>query len=232
MAVVWKITPLFAEWISAPDNFLFVNRALSPNSTILELGCGVNAVVALALSPSVTRYVLTDQAYVAKLVERNLEENRHLIPAATGGAGSQKHKRKAAVVSTSSSRVRFIPLDWETDQITPMFTGDDSVKSFDAVFACDCIYNEALIEPFVQTCVDACKLKLNEDALRDEFCVCVVAQQLRDHNIFEAWLTRFCRDFCTWRVPDPLLSESFQSNPGFVIHIGVLKQAAEGQEHK
>jgi hypothetical protein len=92
--------------------------------------------------------------------------------------------------------------------------------SFDAVVACDCIYNEALIEPFVATCADLCRLRGEET---EEPCVCVIAQQLRDPLVFEAWLVRFARSFHTWRVPDALLSEGLRSGTGFVVHVGVLR---------
>jgi len=178
--------------------------------------------------------VLTDQAYVSKLVERNIEENLSVLatrPAATskgaklssrGPKGGQAGGRRAS--SSASDRLTFRPLDWEKDEITPSLTGSQAVRSFDAVVCCDCIYNMALVEPLVQTCADICKLRADDGS--DEGtapCVCVVAQQLRDSDVFEAWLTRFGQVFDVWRVPDPHLVDGLQSNSGFVVHIGVLK---------
>jgi hypothetical protein len=102
---------------------------------------------------------------------------------------------------------------------------------FDVVVACDCIYNEALVEPFVATCVDLCRLRRRgagegtaaEGRLSGEATVCVVAQQLRDPDVFEAWAVRFARSFHTWRLPDELLVEGLRANTGFVVHVGVLK---------
>ena len=48
---------------------------LPPGASVLELGCGVSALVGLVLAPAVASYVLTDQPYVARLVERNISEN-------------------------------------------------------------------------------------------------------------------------------------------------------------
>ena len=113
--------------------------------------------------------------------------------------------------------------------MTPSLAGPGG-GSFDVVVACDCIYNEALVEPFVATCVDVCRLRDGggggdgkEGEGGQQPCVCVVAQQLRDPLIFEAWATRFVRSFHAWRVPDELLVEGLRSSQGFVVHVGVLK---------
>lgn len=107
------------------------------------------------------------------------------------------------------------------------------------VIACDCIYNEALIPPFVQTCVDTCKLRRpsehnkdkkgnDENHEGDRPCVCVVAQQLRDPEIFEAWLREFsAAGFRVWRLPDNELPEGLKSSSGFVVHVGILRAASD-----
>jgi hypothetical protein len=63
------------------------------------------------------------------------------------------------------SNIQIKTLDWETDEVAGLLPGGGS---FDAVIACDCIYNDALIEPLVQACVDACRLRERErNAHRD-----------------------------------------------------------------
>lgn len=54
-------------------------------------------------------------------------------------------------------------------------------------------------------------------------CVCVVAQQLRDPAVFEAWLRAFDASFHVWRVPDAQLTEGLRSSDGFVVHVGFLR---------
>ncbi|KXX78890.1 Ribosomal lysine N-methyltransferase 5 [Madurella mycetomatis] len=245
-AVVWKITPSFAEWISSPsaNNPFFAHGILSSDSVVLELGCGVSGLVGVLLGPRISRYVLTDQPYVAKLVEQNVAENQGSAsasasisakttrpPKSTTALGKQRATTPNAAAPRRGGepgvgRVRFTPLDWETDEVTPDLltrAGETAKKSFDAVLACDCIYNEALIEPFISTCVDICRLRT---AASDEGepCICVVAQQLRDHLVFEAWMSRFAESFHVWRVPDELLLEGLRSNSGFVVHVGVLRE--------
>ncbi|KAL2267450.1 hypothetical protein VTJ83DRAFT_4727 [Remersonia thermophila] len=210
-AVLWKVTPLFAEWLAAPANPLFAHGVLSSSSVVLELGCGVSALVGLLLAPRVARCILTDQPYVARLVELNIAENAKAAAAAAsaaaagalsprGGTPSAEVKKshrergaRARKTEKASSpgltgpglcdRVGFAPLDWETDVVTPALaswsgagtpppqtarkghshgrgngTGKRS-QSFDVVLCCDCVYNEALIEPLVSTCADACRLR-------------------------------------------------------------------------
>ena len=74
--MVWKIMPLVAEYLASADGVLRASGILGPSARVLELGCGVSALVGLVLAPAVASYVLTDQPYVARLVERNISENR------------------------------------------------------------------------------------------------------------------------------------------------------------
>ena len=250
---MWKITPLFAEWLCAPRNPLFATGVLTAQSAVLELGCGISAVIGLVLAPRVGRYVLTDQPYVARFVEQNIAANyhdHHQHQDRSSKAAGKARKAKSGGASSSSSsaaaqavqhqHLRFAPLDWELDAVTASLAGDDAPGGFDVVVACDCIYNEALIDPLVSTCVDVCRLgrprprrfeggvvdegeEAGEEGEDPRPCVCVVGQQLRDPEIFEQWLVRFARDFRVWRVPDALLTDGLRSDSGFVVHIGILR---------
>jgi predicted nicotinamide N-methyase len=228
---------------------------------VVELGCGISGLVALLVAPRVARYVLTDQPYVARLLEQNISQNSStpVKKASSGGGGRHsKSSPRAGTPAAGSSRrgspassssggrretatgampgrdgIHFTPLDWETDQVTPALTGGaEAKKSFDVIVACDCIYNEALVEPFVATCVDLCRLRAadhpgDEEAVVEP-CVCVVAQQLRDPLVFEAWVARFARSFHTWRVPDEMLGAGLRAGSGFVVHVGVLRDGGGG----
>jgi hypothetical protein len=222
--VVWKITPLFASWITSP-NALFKHGVLDSESNVLELGCGISGIIGLSLSPLISSYVLTDQEYVLKLVDQNLNENRKDSSSLSKTRKSTaKPKRGSANVlqQKESSNITARSLDWETDEVTPSLTGSGR-KSFDAVIACDCIYNDALIEPLVQTCIDVCKLKVLEDQQESKPTVCIVAQQLRSAEVFEGWLKAFHRAFKVWRVQDEELIDGLKTDSGFVIHVGILR---------
>jgi hypothetical protein len=169
---------------------------------------------------------LTDQDYVLKLLNQNLFENKQDISSAGKGRKSvSKPKRGSAptgAVKTGSSIVARA-LDWETDEVTPSLTGSESERSFDAVIACDCIYNDALIGPLVQTCIDACKLRAMDSSYPDRPAICIVAQQLRSDEVFEGWLKAFHKTFRVWRILDEELIDGLKSDSGFVVHIGIRR---------
>lgn len=243
--MVWKVTPPFASWLASPaTNLFFRSGVLSPTSAVLELGCGVSALVGLAVGPLVSRYVLSDQPYVARFVEENLRQNRHRPSRpASNRSNNNNNRRKGrdnnnnsttAATSrtqpppgTGTGNITFRPLDWELDTPDSSLAGGsdgggDASSSFDLLVACDCIYNEALVPSFAQTCADVCRLQPAPGAGRP--CVCVVAQQLRDPDVFGAWLREFCaRGFRVWRVPDGELPEALRSSSGFVVHVGILR---------
>lgn len=219
---------------------------LSQESSVIELGCGIAGIVGLALAPRISNYVLTDQPYVAKLVEQNIVENsqtfqrsatttagkKHSSSKSKGGRSSSTKSPAVTTTTAACSNLSFTPLDWETDEVTSALTGSSDVKSFDAVVACDCIYNEALVDPFVSTCADICRLRADDENNegRKKPCICVVAQNLRDPAVFETWVTRFTESFHAWRVPDSLLPEQLRAKAGFVVHIGVLRGTLDETE--
>lgn len=63
--VVWKITPLFADWIASPSNVLFKDAVLDSSSTVIELGCGISGIVGLALAPRVGTYLATEYVFTS-----------------------------------------------------------------------------------------------------------------------------------------------------------------------
>ncbi|PQE31706.1 diaminohydroxyphosphoribosylamino-pyrimidine deaminase protein [Rutstroemia sp. NJR-2017a WRK4] len=229
-AVVWKITPLFAKWISSPQNALFKHHIFNQNSIVLELGCGISGLVALSLSPYIERYILTDQPYVLKLLSQNLSTNASSNNSNTS-TKAKARKSKPAISSSpsssSSSNIKALTLDWETDIPSTSLTQSTSTSSFDIIIACDCIYNDALIPPFVQTCVDLCALRSNSTSSEDSSqgpTLCIVAQQLRAPDVFESWLKSFHKRFRVWRVEGKEIEDcGLGEDSGFVVHVGVLR---------
>ncbi|GLA06521.1 hypothetical protein AnigIFM60653_007459 [Aspergillus niger] len=266
-AVLWKITPLIAEWLSNntttttnKPNPLWTNNILTPTSTIVELGSGISALLALSLSPKIAHYIATDQEYVQRLFRQNLDENANTIT--TRGSKSKSGKKSSKASSSSaarrsqqgngngnSSNVVFTSLDWELDvadslkeslglcTATASSSNDgeeeeDDDKGFDVVVSCDCIYNEALVAPFVRTCADLCRLRPvytpPVDGERSSGTgrtptVCVIAQQQRSPEVFEAWLRETLRVFRVWRVSDEMLGEKLMSGSGYLVHVLVLR---------
>jgi hypothetical protein len=98
------------------------------------------------------------------------------------------------------------------------------------VIACDCIYNESLIEPLNGTCKALCRLRPSSadgdgNGEREGGpTLCIVAQQLRSPDVFEAWLKSFNEKFVVWQVPDSMVGEGLGEGSGFVVHVGVVRE--------
>ncbi|KAI1940941.1 Ribosomal protein lysine methyltransferase [Ophidiomyces ophidiicola] len=270
-AVLWKITPIFAQWLCQQTNILWEACVLRQDSSAIELGCGVAGVLALSLGPSIRLYTATDQEYVRKLFQENKEQNyqpgsgyhaakqasaahsrntnhpRFYKPNSntTGRLSADSHSRSRTRHHThsntlskspssrsgkSNQNIHFMPLDWETDTASDLVA--TAPDGFDVLLACDCIYNDALIAPFVQTCVDVARLRPSlgvsaaqgyGDALLKP-TVCIIAQQLRAHEVFESWLRTSCADFAVWRVKDEVLGTGLGTGSGYVVHVLVLRE--------
>ncbi|PGH16745.1 hypothetical protein AJ79_01618 [Helicocarpus griseus UAMH5409] len=284
-AVLWKITPLIAEWLSSKQNTLWTSSILSQDSTIVELGCGISGLIALSLAPSVGHYIATDQDYVQKLLKENLDANcetptrpksRPVQKSRTNERRSRKPPTPSASAkhspspsrpqspdrSSRNSNITFAALDWELDSPSTLkqvlankgatsstsqsrHSNNDSPArkpaeqeeheedlGFDLVLACDCIYNDALIEPFVQTCADICRLRPGftpssssaTEILGKRPTVCIIAQQLRAPDVFESWLQAALGEFWVWRVCDEVVGKGLAGASGYVVHVLVLRE--------
>lgn len=144
-----------------------------------------------------------------KLLRQNIASNLDAVfpPSKKGG----KSRQKSQPSNTNSDRIKAKVLDWEEDSV-------EQLQPVDLVIACDCIYNEALIEPLNTTCASICTLKNDGNPT-----LCIVAQQLRSPDVFEAWIKSFHRLFHTWQVPDRYLTKDLRENSGFVVHIGIVR---------
>lgn len=240
---------------------------------MIELGCGIAGLLALALGPHVGYYLATDQEYVRKLFRENLEENKALAyKAAAAGAGPKgtgKAKGKgrrsatpqkrspgrspapvkgggAAAGASTGSNISFAPLDWELDapellkqsvgipltHIPDHHEGYED-KGFDLLLSCDCVYNEALVVPFVRACADICRLRpayrpgsgsgTDGDKPVLNPTVCIIAQQQRSPDVLEAWLQETLKVFWVWRVDDAVLCDGLRAGSGYVVHLLLLK---------
>ncbi|KAL3457350.1 hypothetical protein BJX64DRAFT_20010 [Aspergillus heterothallicus] len=250
-AVLWKITPLFAEWLSnTTSNPLWISSHLTRNSAIVELGCGISGLTALTLAPLVGHYLATDQEYVARLFRQNLECNP---PQQNQKSGSKSKGRKQQQQQQKSSKsakdpsssgsgsaalhpsITFTSLDWELDnparlrQEIPTLDeedadyGSEADQGFDLLLSCDCIYNESLIAPFVRTCTEIAGLRKGSVAQGKRPTICIIAQQQRSPDVFEAWLRETMRMFRVWRVDRGVLGGKMGEGSGYLVHALLLK---------
>ena len=221
-AVVWKVTLAFAEWIAWNKNPLFAFGLMHAGSIVLELGCGISGIIPLILAPRVGRYIATDQEYVFKLLKQNLSKNALALPKSKKSHMGRKMGTKG-INSDIEGTVEVLALDWEASSASSISSFLPSSSNVDVVIACDCIYNETLIEPFVNTCADICRLQQASDS-GGNATVCLIAQQLRSDLVFDAWLLKFSEAFTVWRLPDDWLTEDLKEGSGFVVHAGILKK--------
>ncbi|RDA95214.1 hypothetical protein CP533_1837 [Ophiocordyceps camponoti-saundersi (nom. inval.)] len=144
----------------------------------------------------------------------------------------QKHRKQKQSIKTPLPRATpsysFRSLDWDSDKVTKSFC--EPAASFDLVVASDCVFNEALLPGFTRVCVDVCRFKAenDDDEVEKEAsspCACIVAQQLRSHDVFRNWIYLFLEEFHVWRVPAEMLPLELRPESGFVIHVALLKDS-------
>ncbi|KAI6815325.1 hypothetical protein KC332_g10319 [Hortaea werneckii] len=215
-AAVWQSSVRASEWLAHAENVLFTSGLLTGDSLVLELGSGISALVPCILARRVRQVVATDQQHILKLLQQNIDKNLQ-----THQTGTRK---KAA--EDSQHRVQALALDWEEDDIPKQLSANDLGTGVDVVLACDTLYNYALIEPFVQTCVEICRSRQahrEQTASDTRPTACVIVQQLRQAEVFEQWLETSLRHFDVWRIPNGSLSDGLREGSGFAVHVCVLK---------
>lgn len=140
-----------------------VNPDRLRSSRILELGAGTG-LLSILLSPLCAEYIASDRYENLRLLQRNLELNgiNHLDESVRGKSSAVKDGRTGLV---QSKKVRIEEVDWkaisaERKKIAKagdwMREEEDVAETFDMVLAVDCVYNEALVQPLVDTLARYC----------------------------------------------------------------------------
>lgn len=218
-AVLWSITPHLARYLLSPGSPFTL--LLTPSSTVLELGCGVAAVLAATVGTRVAAYYQSDLPSMTKLAAQNLAANLPPPP-----RRKQQGYRPPNVVT--------IDVDWENTELPSHPALRKMGGPLDLVIASDCVYNEGLVPAFVDTLVAACRLHRGEgeddgegegegEGNRGRTLV-LVAQETRSPDVMECFLIEFMRRFVVYRVPDDRLSEELGGERGYVLHVGVLRR--------
>ena len=219
-AAVWRICVHFCEWLAWSTNSLFLQGVLDHGSVIIELGSGISGLVPSVLSPRCSRVFATDQPYALKLLQENIDANRPMLKKGT----------KLSASRSTANNIETLSLDWEEDDISGFIRSQSLENGVDAIIVCDGVFNYALIQPLVQTCTEICQARLRDekpDDRRTRPTLCIIAQQLRQPDVFESWLRVFMAAFRVWRLPDNLLTPALYATNGYVIHVGVLREAAK-----
>ena len=185
----------------------------------LELGCGCSPLIALALAPKIARFVATDQQYILKIFDQNVRENSPRTP----------HQPKR---HRGPGQIETLVLDWQLNDPSNLFEALEnsepsgkgaSGKGVDCIFACDCMFNEGLVEPLVETCRSICMTRAGaHDALQPTLCI--LAQQIRSADVLEYWLSVMMRYFLVYRIRGQMLPAELSETSGLVIHLAILNQ--------
>lgn len=184
---------------------------MDSSSTVLELGCGVTGLLGIVLAKKVSNYILTDQNWVMKVLQENLDQNASFQ--------AQQNGKGKKVRGEADSNLYRMALDWEADSPDLLLNNIPSTDHINVVIICDCVYNEYLIEPLIQTLVDICRLGPAGKPVS-----VFMAQQLRSSTVFETFLDAMLQRFVVWRIPDSLLSNDLKSGSGYALHIAQLKR--------
>lgn len=214
-AALWRTSPLVAEWLADKSNSLWSNGLLHTGATIVELGCGIAGLVGCVLARHVSCYVLTDQEYLMKILKENVQANA-ILPAHLKVKG-RNIMGPASVPTTSVSSVKTLALNWEDVDVSALDEVLFHEQAIDMVIACDCIFNDYLLEPFVDVCE-----KISERNVASKPII-LIAQQLRSDEVFSTFMGLLNHRFNIWRLSDLCLPSTLQSGSGFAIHIAILR---------
>jgi hypothetical protein len=132
-------------------------------------------------------------------------------------------KKRNQKDSPGDDVLKTLPLDWETDSAQNLKTVIPGGSSIDLVLLCDCVYNEYLIGPLVQTCVEVCRFGFSTTTAT----VVLIAQQLRTDTVFELFLDCLMKEFDVWRVPDDKILAELRDGSGYVVHLAQLKYSSD-----
>lgn len=212
-AVLWKIGPLVASWLVDDKNALWHAELITANSTIVELGCGISGLIGCAVTPLIKKYIWTDQEYVLKTLRENIKAN--IARSARERHAGRKTSIKQ-VLDDYSSRV--LKLDWEHDDAGVLSDLIDDVGGLSMIVLCDCIYNDFLITPLIETCKSIAMTCAGKENV-----VLLIAQQLRSDEIFTEFMDLLLKDFRVWRVSDNNLPATLSYGTGFTVHLATLR---------
>ena len=235
-AAVWTSSVRLAEWLSlslpgqrAKEDDKkkkdCLDLLLGENFTVLELGSGIGGIVPCVLAPPrVGRFVATDQSYALKLLRQNIAANNNSNNLKSGSGSRQASSSRR---NNNNNNIEILSLDWEEDDISNFITSNFSkTHGVDVVLASDTVYNYALISPFVQTCIEICRVR--QQVMGSKPTICIVVQRLRLADVFEEWMQTSLRYFRAWRVPDELLVGGLRVEDGFGVHVLVLRESVDG----
>lgn len=177
--VLWSLTPFFVKWLLFNNNSLPMREPtsvevitadgdnlesmkiptlLNETTNVLELGCGISSILPLICCNHVRKYICTDQRGILGGLKANLitnlgQVNRREIVSSTLNIDKEVREEEEER-KKDETVLEVLPLDWELFPKTSDKSMDPNIKSMtDPIYivAMDVIYNEYLIDPFLDT---------------------------------------------------------------------------------
>lgn len=154
-SVLWRSSLYLARHIlsqyyhPSTDTTPLLDPSLLKSSRILELGCGTG-LLAVLLSSICGQYTASDRLENLKLVQRNIELN-----------GLTVGDSKANTLGSLQKSVKLEEIDWaqvseDGKKRNSRPEPQRNHEEYDLVLAVDCIYNEALVIPLIDTFARYC----------------------------------------------------------------------------
>lgn len=226
-AIVWRTSLFLARWLMQSNNLLSNTGVLKSGGSVIELGAGCSGIVSAVLATklgSEGTIIASDMHPVTKLLQKNIDSHIQVL-----NASQSKAPRTPGL-----ARINVTNFDWEQDEACSFLSSQGLEYGVDATIACDCVFNYALIQPFLDTCRDICRarqsciqLQGNTDTMSDlsMLCptVCIVVQQIRQPDVLEEWLKAALNLFTVWRIPSHISGDDLAPVAGRVMHILALK---------
>ncbi|KAK9894170.1 hypothetical protein P389DRAFT_104082 [Cystobasidium minutum MCA 4210] len=147
---------------------------LLSNARILELGAGTG-VLSTLLAPCVASWTATDIAELLPLIQKN-------------------HRHNSSRLASASVDVRELDWTWTAQQFQKN-AKEIAAQHYDVLLAVDCLYNEALVQPFMNT--------LNQ--IRSTYVV--VVSELRSVDVMQLFLERWLASG-PWRIFRPAVAHN------------------------
>lgn len=204
-SVLWRSSLYLAKHLLSQYHFPPPHPLLDcsklKDASVLELGSGTG-LLALLLSPLCRRYTASDRLENVRLVQRNLELNRPPVP---------PPRSPRSAVARDWANVQVEEVDW-VDVASCRRLRDAKEEPYDLILAVDCIYNENLLQPLVDT--------LTYYTSPGRTAVWVVVE-LRSADVLTAFLEKWLRaGWTVVRLPPDAMGTWDGARPRWVGWVG------------
>jgi hypothetical protein len=127
----------------SPTTSSLLDKSTLSKARILELGAGTG-LLSILLAPLCASYTVSDRFENLKLIQRNLALNAQ---------SDKSGKGKRPDPSATLANVLVEEVDWMSISAERARAGDKASirEEYDLILAVDCIYNESLVQPLVDT---------------------------------------------------------------------------------